>query len=319
MPASAPAAGGISIAAVERDTGLSKDTLRVWERRYSSPLPGRDAQGERVYSQEQLELLRLIKRLLDAGYRPGQVVGLPRAELLALGRQAGKKQRGKPAPAAPGTDPVSEAMAQQVQTCFELVQRHDGPALRRTLAAAALDMGLARFISTLVAPLNTLIGEAWMNGQMEIFEEHFYTELVTAVLRNSISGLAPAGVASPSVLLTTFPQESHGLGLLMAEAFFALHGCQCLSLGVQTPVPDIARAAQAHGARIIVLSFSASLNPKDVTQGLADLRSRLPAAVEIWAGGTCPVLRRRALPGVQVLAGFAAIEPSLLRWRLAQP
>jgi len=36
---------GFTIAAVERDTGLSKDTLRVWERRYLFPVPGRDAHG----------------------------------------------------------------------------------------------------------------------------------------------------------------------------------------------------------------------------------------------------------------------------------
>lgn len=29
----------LSIAAVERDTGLTKDTLRVWERRYGFPTP----------------------------------------------------------------------------------------------------------------------------------------------------------------------------------------------------------------------------------------------------------------------------------------
>ena len=64
----------LSIAAVERDTGLSKDTLRVWERRYGFPLPHRDALGERSYPFDQVERLRTIKRLLDAGHRPGRVV-----------------------------------------------------------------------------------------------------------------------------------------------------------------------------------------------------------------------------------------------------
>lgn len=320
--ASAP---GFTIAAVERDTGLSKDTLRVWERRYRFPLPGRDAHGERLYSREQLEQLRLIKRLLDAGRRPGQVVGLPHAELQALGRQAGgnkprpQGQRGKTAVAAAGDAPAGGAAAPQIQACFELVKRHDAPGLRRTLAAAVQALGLASFVSTLVAPLNTLVGDAWMDGQLEIFEEHFYTESVTAVLRQGIGSLGVAGVASPRVLLTTFPQESHGLGLLMAETFLTLQGCNCLSLGVQTPVPEIARAVLAHGARIVVLSFSASLNPKDVTQGLGDLRGLLPPAVEIWTGGACPVLQRRSLPGVRVLESFAAIEPELQRWRRTPP
>ena len=67
----------LSIAAVERDTGLSKDTLRVWERRYGFPLPLRDAIGERAYALDQVERLRIVKRLLDAGHRPGRVVALP--------------------------------------------------------------------------------------------------------------------------------------------------------------------------------------------------------------------------------------------------
>ena len=316
-------APGFTIAAVERDTGLSKDTLRVWERRYLFPVPGRDAHGERLYTREQLEQLRLIKRLLDARHRPGQVVGLPHAELQALGRQTGgnrqrpQGQRGKTARTA--VTAAADVPAPEIQACFEMVKRHDALGLRHTLAAAVQELGLAAFVSTLVAPLNTLIGDAWMDGRLEVFEEHFYTESVTAVLRHGISSLGAGVAASPRVLLTTFPQESHGLGLLMAETFLALQGCHCLSLGVQTPVPEIARAVLAHGAQIVVLSFSASLNPKDVTQGLGDLRGLLPSAVEIWTGGACPVLQRRSLPGVRVLDSFAAIEPELQRWRQAQP
>ncbi|TXG94449.1 MAG: MerR family transcriptional regulator, partial [Rhodocyclaceae bacterium] len=63
-----------SIAAVERDTGLAKDTLRVWERRYGFPTPARDANGERLYPSAQVERLRLIKRLMDQGFRPGKLV-----------------------------------------------------------------------------------------------------------------------------------------------------------------------------------------------------------------------------------------------------
>ena len=63
-----------NIAAVERDTGLSKDVLRVWERRYGFPAPDRDEHGERIYPAEQVERLRLVKRLMDAGHRPGKLL-----------------------------------------------------------------------------------------------------------------------------------------------------------------------------------------------------------------------------------------------------
>jgi methylmalonyl-CoA mutase cobalamin-binding subunit/transposase-like protein len=310
--------GGVTIAAVERDTGLSKDTLRVWERRYGCPVPGRDAHGERVYSREQLELLRLVKRLLDVGYRPGQVVTLAREELLALCSLAGERPAGRQLPPA-SADTAAVDRSPEIQACFDMVKRHDTLALRRTLTFAVEETGLAAFVSALVAPLNVLIGDAWLDGRLEIFEEHFYTESVTTVLRSEIARLGFFDATMPQVLLTTFPQESHGLGLLMAETFFALRGCHCLSLGVQTPVPDIALAARAHRANIVVLSCSASLNPKDVVQGFADLRGLLPAEVEIWAGGACPALSRRKAAGVRVLREFGAIDAELLRWQEGQP
>ena len=75
---------GMRIAEVERDTGIGKDTLRVWERRYGFPAPERDVSGERVYPMAQVERLRIIRRLMDQGERPGKVITQDLAELLKL-------------------------------------------------------------------------------------------------------------------------------------------------------------------------------------------------------------------------------------------
>jgi MerR family transcriptional regulator, light-induced transcriptional regulator len=75
MPTKFDDAQLLSIGAVERETGLSKDTLRAWERRYGFPNPLRDAKGDRRYSVQQVERLRKIKRLVDHGFRPSRVIG----------------------------------------------------------------------------------------------------------------------------------------------------------------------------------------------------------------------------------------------------
>ena len=66
----------LSIAAVERDTGIAKDALRVWERRYNFPIPLRNKNDDRVYPTDQIEKLRVLKRLVDSGFRPGRIVPL---------------------------------------------------------------------------------------------------------------------------------------------------------------------------------------------------------------------------------------------------
>ena len=295
-----------SIAAVERDTGLSKDTLRVWERRYGFPQPGRDGAGDRVYPAEQVERLRSIRRLMDAGHRPGRIVGLEPDALRAL--QAGQM------PPPQGRAPVQGGDV--LAPFLDLLARHDVQGLRSQLQQAFLRMGLVDFVTRLVAPLTTAVGEAWMQGRIQVFEEHLYTECLTGVLRNAIVEVAPpAASASPRVLLTTFPQEAHGLGLLMVEALLALEGCHCLPLGPQTPVADIVRAAQACRADIVALSFTPVMGALAAQAGVRELRERLAPEVAIWAGGRAPFLRARNIPGVVVLPSLGALQEQVADWR----
>ena len=299
---SAPAQN-LSIAAVERETGLAKDTLRVWERRYGFPRPERDAAGDRLYPPDQVERLRVIRRLIDAGHRPRHIVALTPEALQTLST---------PARAAR----MESSNAHDLGEYLQLIQRHDAHQLRRLLGQTALRTGLVEFVTQVVAPLNTAVGEAWMQGRFQVFEEHLYTECMTGVLRNTIAGIpAPQGTGTPRVLLTSFPDEPHGLGLLMVEALFALEGCNCLPLGPQTPIADIAKAALAHQSDIVALSFTAVVGANAVVSGLQDLRRQLPQAVAIWAGGSNPTLSKRVLPGVLPVLALESLKEQVARWR----
>ena len=295
----------LSIAAVERDTGLSKDTLRVWERRYGFPMPERDAIGERAYPLDQVEKLRIVKRLMDGGYRPGRVVPMPVEALRHLSENtvdAPSKTTGLAVP--------------DLRVYVDLLRSHDVDALRRQLQHLLTRLGLQRFVCEVVTPFNTMVGDAWMRGQLEIYEEHAYSETIQIVLRLALAVVpAAAPLDRPRVLLTTFPGEPHGLGLLMAEAMFALDGAKCISLGVQTPLWDMVLAAAAYKSDIVALGFTGCMNPNQVVDGLTELRAKLPAEVEIWVGGSAPVLHRRSVPGVMALGSLEDIRVQIERWR----
>ena len=78
---------------------------------------------------------------------------------------------------------------------------------------------------------------------------------------------------------------------------------------------DLVLAAQAHRCDIVALSFTGCINPNAVTTALAELRAKLPVAVELWAGGLAPVLHRRPLAGVQAIASFDDVPGRIARWR----
>ena len=297
-----------SISDVERDTGVPKETLRVWERRYAFPQPARDDNGERAYPADQVQRLRLIKRLLDTGYRPGKIMHHSTDELAELAAKVTH------------TAPPPDAEDPELKQCMVLLKEHKIPQLRQKLAQAQLQMGLRRFVIELVAPLTTLVGEVWASGKLAVFEEHLFAEMLQSLMRNAIfAANQQLGQAAPSprILLTTVPQERHGLGLLMAEALFLLEGAHCTSLGVQTPLNDIVEAARLQQADIVALSFSSSMSPRAAVDNVTELQNRLGAGVQVWAGGSCAALARRQLGASRVL-DLHDIGGAIGRWRAQQ-
>ena len=125
-----------NIAAVERDTGLSKDVLRMWERRYGFPIPDRHGNGERIYPAEQVERLRLIKRLMDAGHRPGKLIATATEELSALAPK-------RPVQPAAGDD--TGEVAAELAKLLALIKQHDVPGYQQAMQQRLARQGLPGF------------------------------------------------------------------------------------------------------------------------------------------------------------------------------
>ena len=294
-----------SIAAVERDTGLSKDVLRMWERRYGFPDPQRDANGERAYPSAQVERLRLIKRLMDQGHRPGKLMGSTDDELGAL---APRRQQ--------AAHETTDTTAGELNELLELIKKHDAGAYQQTMQQRLARQGLQHFVQDIVAPLTRRVGEAWEDGSFEVFEEHLFTELTKRLLRQAIANL-PGSKRTPRVLLTSVPDEPHVIGLLMVEALFTLEGAECIPLGTQMPLLEIARAAAAHQADIVALSFSTAFPQRQIPGLLQQLRMVLPATISLWVGGG-GAARLNKIDGVRLLGSLDEAILAITQWREEQ-
>lgn len=298
----------VAISIVERETGLSKDTLRVWERRYGFPVPSRDHRGERRYPPEQVQKLRIISRLVDGGQRPGKLVNVPLVDLA----ERFKVCRSAPEPGAHrAPEGTHEPLMQET---LGLLERYDGAAVRAHLSRALLRLGLHRFVIEVLADLNERVGDAWLRGDITVSQEHLYTEQVQFLLRHEIGSIDP-GARAPSVMLTTLPSEEHQLGILMAHACFAVEGVRCISFGAQTPLWDIAQAACRQEIDAIGLSFSEAFKLNVACAMLEDLRGRVPARIDIWAGGKLWARTHRRVPGVRFITVLTQIPQALAAHR----
>lgn len=303
----------LGIGAVERDTGLAKDVLRIWERRYGFPVPERDAQGDRCYPAWQVDKLRLLRKLIDTGHRPGKIMNLSSEALCAL--------LARDATTARARDGMSSNL--DPAPFLESLKTHDPTALRELLLASLMRTGLENFVLEVAAPLCGVIGDAWARGEIEVYQEHLFTEQISRVLLGAINALPRRATADgkpsgPCILLASFPQEQHALGLLMAEALMSLADCNCIALGPQTPLPDIAGAATAHHVDIVALSFSTWFGSRQLVEGLADLRKLLPEGIELWLGGAHPALGKHAADGVRITQDLRSLPLLISEWRRAR-
>jgi DNA-binding transcriptional MerR regulator len=72
-----------SIGAVSKLLGIPAQTLRTWQERYGVVVPERSAGGHRLYSRDQLELLRFLADQVAAGLSPGDAHRLLREQIAA--------------------------------------------------------------------------------------------------------------------------------------------------------------------------------------------------------------------------------------------
>ncbi|MFO7543537.1 MAG: MerR family transcriptional regulator [Thiobacillus sp.] len=291
---------GLPIASVERETGLSKDTLRVWERRYGFPTPERDTNGERLYAPSQVQRLTQIKRLMDHGHRPGKLLALDDAALNAL-------DEARPSILAASNVP-------QLDPWMHLVKTHDSEALQRQFYREMAKRGLVGFVQDIIAPLITRVGEAWSRNELGIFEEHLFSQHLEKMFRSVLANMSPRN-GSPRVLLTTLSGEEHTMGLLMVEALMATEDVYPVLLGPQTPIDEIVRAAQLKQVDAVCLSFSSAYSLTLLAQGLRDLRQMLPAGIALWAGGYGVKAIRKPIDGICLMPEFQDLYDCLAKWR----
>lgn len=267
------------IQVVARRTGLSPDVLRAWEKRYGILKPARSQGGRRLYADDDIEYLRLLRRATSAGRNVGQLVRLSRSELEAMVREDDAAAAASPPPTREEAEPAP-AVAQALAATEAL----QAPELERILRRAMVETEAARFLDDMIAPLLANIGLRWERDQFTPAHEH----LASAVVQNALAQFTAtftAGPDAPGLVSATLPGQRHAFGAMLAAASAAALGWRVTYLGADLPAAAIASAARQAEATAVALSFIHPAGDPSVAGALRDLRAALPAHVVLLAGG----------------------------------
>ena len=299
---------GHPIAVVAERTGLSRDVLRVWERRYGAVAPSRSAGGQRLYSDEDVARFRLLAAATKNGRTISLVAGLATE---ALQRLVTEDQAERPAPAS---DSDAHAHAERVEAALQHTRALDSSALDHELRRTLARLGIPAFLEQLVPAFMHRVGKEWQAGLLTIAHEHLASAAVIAIVLEAMRSV-PESPGAPRLLVATPASERHAVGAALAAAAAALDGWSIVYLGVDVPSADIVTAAAASNARAVALSVVHTDVPDHVVRELHAVRAALAAKVLVIVGGAAAarMADRITAPGLVVCESIGDMRAVLPR------
>lgn len=249
----------IRIGELSRRLGVTPDRLRAWERRYQLLQPVRTSGGFRLYSRADEFRVRAMQDHLDAGLSAAE------AARAALATDA----------AAPATAAVDVAHLRSELT--RSLTEYDAIGAHAVIDRLLAELGADAAIRDVILPLLRDLGEAWVQAEIDVGQEHFASRLIEARLLALLRG--SGGGIGPTTLLACAPGELHTLGLIAFGIALRNRGRRITYLGADTPIASIHRAAGQTSPALVVLSAAIPTHVAGIEAQLRDLAATVPLAL----------------------------------------
>lgn len=277
---------GYRIKTVAELTGIPRNTLLAWERRYGLVSPERQDNGFREYDDVDVARLRQLKALVDAGHPPGEAVSMLRARA-----------------AAPASAPTEADLVRSVRDGLISVARRFDRADADARVTALSAVPFVRQIDEVYFPFLREIGDRWAAGDISVAQEHFASGWVrdrfAAIV--SILGFGRSGPLG-TLLCACLPGEQHELGLMGEAIRCSLDGWHVVWLGANVPIEDLVDAIRRVAPDAVYLSATMPLDADLYRTWMSEIRAVAGASTRVSVGGAAAAALPE-VPGVVRVVG----------------
>lgn len=285
---------------VSKLTGLSKDVIRVWERRYSLVKPLRSANRYREYTDEDVSLFRFLKEELDRGQTIGALAIEGRESLL-------QRMRVSSIPKQRELTPHSSLLDELISRLDPL----DKSRFEQQLNAAIAVIPFEEAVQRILLPLQRQVGELWHDGRVNIAVEHYVTKIIQQKLFSVINQL-PVNEFGPRVLIACPEGEYHEIGAQAATYLAAARGCHVYYLGPNLPLVDLEAFCERVHPDLILLSLTETQSDEGTHHLLRSLQSLSQRwHVAMGGQGACAIKHFLESTGVELLDDLGALHNRL--------
>lgn len=270
--------GKYPIKYVSQKTGLSTQLIRVWENRYQAIAPARTETNRRLYSDDDIYKLKLLKQISDQGHSIGQIAGLTIQELESYVE-----------PQNTNASPIvvehqsAHLDSQMIEKAIHLVMEMKHAELDALLIQVATQVGYQKVVDELILPLMQEVGDRWYNDELSVAHEHLTTSVVRSFLDHVKRNFSIPRDA-PKILVACPSNQHHELGALAVACASASVGWEPLFFGTNTPLSDLAAASLDAHVSAVALSYAVA-GPQQIHDQLTNFLQLLPQNFPVYVGG----------------------------------
>ncbi|MBD3217371.1 MAG: MerR family transcriptional regulator [candidate division Zixibacteria bacterium] len=309
------------IKVVEKRTGLSSHVIRIWERRYGAVTPERTESNRRMYTDEEIDRLVLLRKATEAGESIGQIAGLPNEELNKLVETSAayinKDDEISSGDGHGNGDGKHEHEPQfYLKECLDAIVELESERLEKILLKASSELTQPEMMEKVLEPLMHKIGDLWREGTLRVVHEHLASAVVRSFLGNMVGALK-VNETAPKIIVTTPLGQIHEFGALMVTVSASSAGWNSVYLGAELPAEEIANAVKNMGAKAVALSIVYPPDDPRLAPELRKLRQILDDKIVLLVGGRSSGAYNEALEnlGIERMQNLSDLHKHLERIR----
>ncbi len=247
-----------NLKAVVQETGLKPDTLRAWERRYGLPEPQRTDSGHRLYSQNDMTMLKWLSARQAEGMSISRAVKLWRS---LQGEQANQFQgkrtdaAAQPTASLPATTATNqgaqlvELRAAWIASCIDFDEQRAEQIIAQACAIFPIETVCLEIIQRGLAT----IGENWYEGKLTVQQEHFASALAMRRME-ALLAATPLPTRPGRILVGCPPEEVHTFAPLLFSLLLRRRGWDIIFLGANIPLQNMLLTIQTAKPLLVILT-----------------------------------------------------------------
>ncbi|MBV9545446.1 MAG: cobalamin-dependent protein [Chloroflexi bacterium] len=255
-------AGLYNTAAVVQRTGVRATTIRAWERRYGYPMPRREAGGQRLYSERDIDGIRWLRDQTTHG------VAISRAIAMLRSGYAGPPSSTS-APAVTAPRSFASLRSEMLNALLELNPARAEAVLQEAFALFSVE----EVCLQLFEPLLIEVGDRWHAGELSIAAEHYITSFIRSRLFALLNAYQRPDLDGPVVFTACAPDEWHEIGIVLVSIFLARRGIAVRYLGPNLPLDALAELVAQQHPSVVALSAQ-SRDTARALRGVSEMLSQ---------------------------------------------